>query len=49
MRWDIRRGEPAEHDEVVANIRAVPLPDRDPVLGGKGPLVKLWHEASAAV
>jgi uncharacterized protein YjlB len=49
MRWDIRRGEPAEHDEVVANIRAVPLPDRDPVLGGEGPLVKLWHEASAAV
>jgi uncharacterized protein YjlB len=42
MRWDIRRGDPAEHDEAVANIRAVPLPDGDPVLGESGPLVELW-------
>ncbi len=39
MRWDIRRGDPAEHNEAVANIRAVPLPRADPV---GGPLVELW-------
>ena len=39
MSWDIRRGDPAEHDEAVANIRAVPLPSADPV-GGR--LLALW-------
>ena len=33
MKWDIRRGDPAERDEVLANIRAVPLPRCDPVEG----------------
>jgi uncharacterized protein YjlB len=42
MRWDIRRGDPAEHDESVANIRAVPLPGADPVRGADGPLTALW-------
>jgi uncharacterized protein YjlB len=42
MPWDIRRGDPAEHDEAVANIRAVPLPDADPVEGSDGPLTELW-------
>ena len=44
MPWDIRRGDPAEHDEAVANIRAVPLPDADPVEGATGPLTELWRE-----
>ena len=44
MPWDLRRGDPAEHDEVVANIRAVPLPDADPVEGPQGPLTELWRE-----
>ena len=43
MRWDLRRGDPAEHDEALANIRAVPLPGADPVLGADGPLVALWR------
>ncbi len=43
MSWDIRRGDPAEHDEVVQNIRAVPLPGSDPVGGPKGQLVELWR------
>lgn len=47
MRWDIRRGDPAEHDEVVANIRAVPLPHADPVEGLDGPLTELWREETA--
>jgi len=40
MRWDLRRGDPAEHDEVLANIARVPLPDQDPVGGA---LVELWR------
>jgi uncharacterized protein YjlB len=43
MRWDLRRGAPAEHDEVVANIAAVALPDQDPAQGTTGPLIELWH------
>jgi uncharacterized protein YjlB len=41
--WDLRRGDPAEHDEVVANIRRVPLPEADPVRGPRGPLMELWQ------
>jgi uncharacterized protein YjlB len=40
--WDLRRGDRAEHDEVVANIARVELPDADPVLGADGPLIELW-------
>jgi uncharacterized protein YjlB len=43
MQWDVRRGDPAEHVEVVANIRAVPLPRADPVYGPDGPLLELWR------
>ena len=43
MRWDIRRGDPSEHDEVLDNIRAVPLPGGDPVGGREGRLVELWR------
>jgi uncharacterized protein YjlB len=42
MPWDIRRGDPGEHDEALANIRAVPLPGADPVKGRDGPLTRLW-------
>jgi uncharacterized protein YjlB len=45
MEWDLRRGDPDEHDEVVANIARVPLPDQDPVRGADGPLVELWGPA----
>jgi uncharacterized protein YjlB len=43
MRWDLRRADPAEHDEVLANIAVVPLPDADPVHGAGGPLTELWR------
>jgi uncharacterized protein YjlB len=43
MDWDLRRGDPAEHDEVLANIRAVPLPRADPVQGPGGPVTALWR------
>jgi len=43
MRWDLRRGDPTERDEVLANIATVPLPPTDPIHGSGGPLNKLWH------
>ena len=46
MDWDLRRGDPAEHEEVLANIARVPFPDQDPVSGESGPLVELWSGAS---
>jgi uncharacterized protein YjlB len=42
MGWDLRRGDPAEHDEVLVNIARVPLPDQDPVHGQAGPLIERW-------
>jgi uncharacterized protein YjlB len=45
MRWDIRRGDPAELDEALANIQAVPLPRADPVEGAGGPLIEAWRAA----
>jgi uncharacterized protein YjlB len=41
--WDLRRGDPAEHDEVLENIKRVPLPEADPVHGADGPLLELWR------
>ena len=45
--WDLRRGDPAEHDEVLANIARVGLPETDPVAGATGPLVELWGVSPA--
>jgi uncharacterized protein YjlB len=45
MPWDLRRGDPAEHDEAVANIEKVPLPRADPVDGESGALPRLWTDA----
>ena len=42
MDWDLRRGDPAEHDEALTNIARVPIPEQDPVHGEGGPLVELW-------
>jgi len=42
MWCDLRRGDPAERDEVLANIAAIPLPDADPVHGPDGPLTRAW-------
>ena len=41
-RRDLRRGNPAEHDEVVRNVAAVAMPNADPVSGAEGPLVRIW-------
>ncbi len=47
MRWDLRRGDPAEREEVLANIAAVPLPETDPVHGPGGPLIQSWGSRRA--
>lgn len=39
---DLRRGRPAEHQEVVRQVAAVPLPPADPVQGEAGALGRLW-------
>jgi uncharacterized protein YjlB len=46
MWCDLRRGDPAERDEVIANIAAVPVPDSDPVRGTDGPLTEIWRPAA---
>jgi uncharacterized protein YjlB len=43
MSWDLRRGDPAERDEVLANLARVPVPDQDPVQGTHGALTELWR------
>ncbi len=42
MWCDLRRGDPAERDEAIANIAAVPLPRTDPIHGAGGPLTAIW-------
>lgn len=46
MWCDLRRGDPAERVEVLANIAAVPLPGSDPVGGADGPLAAIWGAAA---
>jgi uncharacterized protein YjlB len=41
--WDLRTGVAEERDEVLANLAALDVPRTDPVLGGQGPLLELWH------
>jgi uncharacterized protein YjlB len=43
MSWDLRRGDPAERNEVLENIAQVPVPDQDPVQGEYGALTELWR------
>ena len=40
--WDLRRGNPDERAEVLANIALVPLPTTDPLFGADGPLIEAW-------
>ena len=40
--YDIRRGAPSEHGSVTRAIAAVPMPDKDLVLGDGGGLRRLW-------
>jgi uncharacterized protein YjlB len=41
--WDIKRGVAGERPEADENIRQVPMPKCDPVMGEEGPLRQLWQ------
>ena len=40
--YDLLNGEEGERPEALENIRNVPLPAADPLLGDDGPLVRRW-------
>ena len=41
--YDLCRGEAGERPRVLDSIRRVPLPERDPVAGPDGPLIRHWR------
>lgn len=41
--YDECRGARDEHARALESIPTVPVPDKDPVYGGKGPLLSLWR------
>ncbi|MFO7845477.1 MAG: cupin domain-containing protein [Balneolaceae bacterium] len=40
---DLLRGEPDDRPEVIENIKAVPLPSRDPLFGKDGGVLDVWE------
>jgi len=40
--YDINYGKTEEREMAMANIAKVPVPGKDPVFGGEGPLVDCW-------
>lgn len=40
---DIRGAEQAAHEDALAKVAAVPLPETDPVTGGANPLLECWR------
>ena len=40
--YDLKTGEPNERPQVLENIRQTPLPQSDPLFGGKDPLPGRW-------
>ncbi len=44
--WDVRRGDPRERAEVLANINSVHVPHADPVHGVSGPVSELWRRSA---
>lgn len=40
--YDLRTGEAGERPKVLENIKAVPLPEADPLFGEDGPLTRRW-------
>ena len=42
-RYDLCRDSKGDHDKALLSIPQVPLPETDPVLGRRGPLLRLWN------
>ncbi|TDH20042.1 hypothetical protein EXU57_21655 [Segetibacter sp. 3557_3] len=40
--YDMMRGEPGERELAEQNIKAVPIPETDPVFGNMGPVLEHW-------
>jgi uncharacterized protein YjlB len=40
---DMQYGKPGERPASDERIRALPLPDEDPLFGAGGPLLTCWH------
>ncbi len=45
QQYDMRYGKSGERPEVDHKIKAVPLPQHDPLYGNDGPLIKNWRSA----
>lgn len=45
--YDVKRDEARDPEQVRAAIRAVPLPQADPVQGEAGPLLRKWRSSQA--
>ena len=43
--WDMNYGKDGERPAADENISAVPLPEKDPVFGDDGPLIKNWKQS----
>jgi uncharacterized protein YjlB len=43
---DMQYGKPGERPASDERIRALPLPDEDPLFGASGPLLTCWHPSS---
>jgi uncharacterized protein YjlB len=48
MDWDLRTQEDSSAEEAREAIASVPLPETDPVFGGKGPVHDYWQPAYAS-
>ena len=45
QRWDMRYGNPGERPEADRNIATLPDPQKDPVQGAGGILLRLWKHS----
>jgi len=45
--YDMNYGKPGERPHTDANIKKVPLPQRDPVLGLKGGIISYWNNKTS--
>ncbi|SFE36256.1 cupin domain-containing protein [Alteribacillus iranensis] len=42
--YNEKTGKPEERDSSIEEMKQVPLPEKDPVYGENGPLIKMWAE-----